>query len=330
MARNTRLRLAHGVLSRVLACTVALSFAGAPLQLRAAAPDQEIERLYVEGQDKYAAGDFAGAADAWTRLLERLPEAQSNRATRENVLLNVVQAHLDGYARTRKDDGSKDIEMLRAGKQVLDTYFAGFKKAYGDRAAVSTAVQEKADELERALADAEREAAVVPDPGPGPDAGGGGTGSQTSGDSGGGGNQRDVIVLESGNDGSGLIAGGAVAAGLSLGGFGVLAAGALIAKRAEDDFLAVTCESPCTEDQEAAAQSERDDAETRGRTGNALTITGAIVGPVLLITGGVLIGLGIKRRADAKAARDEQIRKSIGVVPTASRNFAGLVISGRF
>jgi hypothetical protein len=328
MARNTRLRLAHGVLSRVLACTVALSFAGAPLQLRAAAPDQEIERLYVEGQDKYAEGDFAGAADAWTRLLERLPEAQSNRATRENVLLNVVQAHLDGYARTRKEDGSKDIEMLRAGKQVLDTYFAGFKKAYGDRAAVSTAVQEKADELERALADAEREAAVVPDPGPGPDAGGGGTGPTPDG--GGGGNKPDVIVVESGSDGAGLIAGGAVAAGLSLGGFGVLAAGALIANRAEEDFLAVTCESPCTEDQEAAAQSERDDIEARGRTGNALTITGAIVGPVLLITGGVLIGLGIKRRADAKAARDEQIRKSIGVVPTASRNFAGLVISGRF
>jgi hypothetical protein len=327
MARNTRLRLAHGVLSRVLACTVGLSFAGAPLQLRAAAPDQEIERLYVEGQDKYAEGDFAGAADAWTRLLERLPEAQSNRATRENVLLNVVQAHLDGYARTRKEDGSKDIEMLRAGKQVLDNYFAGFKKAYGDRAAVSTAVQEKADELERALADAEREAAVVPDPGPGLDTGGGGTGPTPDG---GGGNKPDVIVLESGNDGSGLIAGGAVAAGLSLGGFGVLAAGAVIANRAEEDFLAVTCESPCNEDQEAAAQSERDDAETRGRTGNALTITGAIVGPVLLITGGVLIGLGIKRRADAKAARDEQIRKSIGVVPTASRGFAGLVISGRF
>lgn len=328
MARNPRLRLAHGILSRVLACTVGLSFVSAPLQVQAFAPDQEIERLYVEGQDKYAEGDFAGAADAWTRLLERLPEAQNNRATRENVLLNVVQAHLDGYARNRKEDGSKDIEMLRAGKQVLDTYFASFKKAYGDRAAVSTAVQEKADELERTLADAEKEASAVPEPDPQPDGDGGGD-TQPDGD-GGGKDRPDVIVLESGNDGGGLIAGGAVSAGLSLGGFGVLAAGAVIAARAEEDFLAVTCESPCGADEEEAAQTERDDAEQRGRTGNALTITGAIVGPVLLITGGVLIGLGIKRRKDAKAARDEQLKRSLSFVPTASRSFTGFVLSGRF
>ena len=329
MARIPRLRLAHGVRSRVLACIVGFSFVSAPLHVQAAAPDQEIERLYVEGQDKYSEGDFAGAAEAWTRLLDRLPEAQANRATRENVLLNVVQAHLDGYARTRKDDGSKDIEMLRGGKQVLDTYFTNFKKAYGDRAAVSTAVQEKADELERTLADAEREAAAVPDPSPGPGDGGNTTGPQPDG-SGGGRDKPDVIVLESGNDGGGMIAGGAVAAGLSLGGFGILGAGAVIANRAEEDFLAVECEAPCNEDQEADAQAERDDAEQRGRTGNALTITGAIVGPVLLITGGVLIGLGIKRRNDARKAREEQLRNRLGVVPAAGRGFTGVILTGRF
>jgi hypothetical protein len=325
MARHPRHRLAHGVLSRLLACTVALSFASAPMQVVAAAPDSEVERLYVEGQDKYAEGDFAGAADAWTRLLDRLPEAQSNRATRENVLLNVVQAHLDGYARNRKPDGTKDIEHLRSAKAVIEAYFTAFKKAYGDRAAVSAAVQEKSDELDRTLADAEKEAAVVPDPGPKPDS--------TPGDTkpeGGGKQGPDIIVLESQNDGGGLIAGGAVSAGLSLGGFGVLAAGALIAKRAEEDFLAVQCGPPCDADAEEAAQSERDDAEKRGRTGNALTITGAIVGPVLLITGGLLIGLGLKRRKDAKAAREEQLRKSLGVVPAAGRGFTGLVLTGRF
>jgi hypothetical protein len=325
MARSPRLRLAHGVLSRVLACTIASSFASAPLHVDAAAPNPEIERLYVEGQDKYAEGDFAGAADAWTRLLDLLPEAQANRATRENVLLNVVQAHLDGYARTRKDDGNKDIEMLRAGKQVLDTYFANFKKAYGDRAAVSTAVQEKADELESTLADAEKEAAAVPEPDPDLGDDGGTTDPDPDGDK----DRPDVIVLESGNDGGGLIVGGAVAAGLSLGGFGVLAAGAVISNRAEEDFLAVECATPCGADEQAAAQAERDDAESRGRLGNALTITGAIVGPVLLITGGVLIGLGIKKRKDSKAARDEKI-KGISVMPTAGRSFTGLVLTGRF
>jgi hypothetical protein len=324
--RSLRRRLAQGLLSRALACTVALSFASASWQVQAAAPDSEIERLYVEGQDKYAADDFAGAADAWTRLLERLPEAQANRATRENVLLNVVQAHLDGYARNRKDDGSKDIGNLHSAKEVLDAYFANFKKAYGDRAAVSAAVQEKADELDRTLADAEKEAAVVPDPGPGPGDDGGTTEPEPNG---GGKDGPDVIVLESGNDGIGLIAGGAVAAALGLGGFGVLAAGALIANRAEKDFLAVTCEAPCGTEEEAAAQAERDEITQSGKTGNALTIVGAIAGPVLFITGGVLIGLGIKKRKDSKAARDEKI-KSISVMPTTGRSFTGLVLTGRF
>lgn len=309
---------------RVLASSVALCFVSAPLTvLAAAAQDSEIERLYVEGQDKYAEGDFAGAADAWTRLLDRLPEAQANRATRENVLLNVVQAHLDGYARTRKDDGSKDIDHLRSGKAVLETYFTDFKKAYGDRAAVSAAVQEKADELDRTLTDAERDAAatpaVTPDPDPDP----------TDPNPGDGTKSPNIIVLEAENDGGGLIVGGAVAAGLSLGGFGVLAAGAVIASRAEEDYLAVECASPCGTEEQEAAQTERDDAEKSGKTGNALTITGAIVGPVLLITGGVLIGLGIKRRKDARAARDEKLR-NISVTPTGGRGFGGLVVSGRF
>lgn len=310
MARSPR--LAHGVFSRVLACTLALSFASAPLEVRAAAPDQEIERLYVEGQDKYSEGDFAGAADAWTRLLDRLPEAQANRATRENVLLNVVQAHLDGYDRTRKDDGTKDIEMLRAGKVVLDTYFASFKKAYGDRAAVSTAVQEKADELESKLAQAEKEAAAVPEPDPDPEPNDGGSGTTTNDKT-----RPEIIVLETENDGGGLIVGGAVAAGLSLVGFGLLIGGGIIGNRAEEDFTAAT------------TQDERDDAKKSGDIGNALQYTGGIAGGALLVTGAVLIGLGIKRRKDAKAARDEKL-KSISVVPSAGRGFGGLVLQGRF
>ncbi len=304
-------RLRHGVLHRTLACTVALSFTAASWNVQAAVVQgSEIERLYVEGEEKYAEGDFSGAADAWTRLLDRLPEAQANRATRENVLLNVLQAHLDAYARTRLDDGSKDIDHLRDAKTVLETYFAGFKSAYGDRAAVSAAVQEKADELDRTLQDAEEEAAAA--------AAAAETETETPTNNGTTENKGpEIIVLESSNDGGGLIAGGAIAAGLSLGGFGLLAAGAVLANRATADYEAAT------------TQEERDDAERQGSTGNALTITGAIVGPVLLVTGGVLIGLGLKRRKDSKNARNEQLR-NISVAPTGGRGFGGVMLSGRF
>lgn len=311
--RSLDRRLRRGLASRLLAATVALSFASAPVLPAMAAQDSEIERLYVEGQDKYAADDFSGAAEAWTQLLERLPEAQPNRATRENVLLNVLQAHLDGYSRMRKDDGSKDIEQLRSAKRVLEAYFSSFKEAYGDNAAVSAAVQEKADELDVALTAAEAEAAEddLPDPPP----------MEIEKDEKPEKDGPDIIVLEAENDGGGLIVGGAVTAGLSLAGFGVLAAGAVLAVRAEEDFIAA---------QEAGDDDAQADAERSGNTGNALTITGAIVGPVLLITGGVLIGLGIKKRKDAKAARDEQLRRTISVTPTGGRGFAGLMLRGRF
>ncbi|MCX4239287.1 hypothetical protein [Paraliomyxa miuraensis] len=304
-------RSVRHLLPRLLAGTVALSLAMAPLSVQAAPDSGEIERLYVEGQDKYGEGDFAGAAAAWTRLLDRLPEAQANRATRENVLLNVVQAHLDGYARARKDDGSKDIDHLRSGKTVLDDYFADFKAAYGDRAAVSAAVQEKADELERALADAEKELAATPDPGPTEPVGP----TEPKTDK----NTPSIIVLESENDGGGLIVGGAVTIGIGvLSGVGLLVGGGIIANRAEEDFLAAT-----TED-------ERDDAEKSGKTGNALQITGAIVGPVIALAGVGLIVAGVMKRKKAKAARDEKLRETIGVTPAAGRGFGGLVIQGRF
>lgn len=316
-------RLRHGLLSRTLAGALALSLSVVPWNIQAATvQDSEIERLYVEGQDKYAEGDFAGAADAWTRLLDRLPEAQANRATRENVLLNVLQAHLDGYARTRRDDGSKDIGHLRDAKKVLDSYFSGFKKAYGDRAAVSAAVQEKADELDRTLEEAEKETIVTPPPAT--DDGGGDEGDDDEGgaDEGGegGGDGPDIVVLENQNDGGGLIVGGAVTAGLSLAGFGLLIYGGVLASRATEDYDAAVA---------AGDADARDKAEEEGTTGNALTVAGAIVGPVLLVTGGVLIGLGLKRRKDAKAAREQQLR-NISVAPSAGRGYGGLVVQGRF
>jgi len=315
--RSLGRRLRPGALHRALACAVAMSFATAPWTVQAAVvQDSEIERLYVEGQDKYAEGDFAGAADAWTRLLDRLPEAQANRATRENVLLNVLQAHLDAYARTRRDDGSKDIEHLRQAKTVLEGYFASFKQAYGDRAAVSAAVQEKADELERTLEEAEKEAAAAAQASSAvePETPTETTPTEPSK------SQPNIIVLESESDGGGLIAGGAIAAGFGLGGLGMLVAGVVLAGRATEDYEVAHA---------AGDQDGLDEATKLGNTGNALTITGAIVGPVLLATGGVLIGLGLKRRKDAKAARDAQLR-SISVVPTGNRTFGGVVLSGRF
>lgn len=279
------------------------------------APASEIERLYVSGQDKYGEGDFAGAADDWTILLSRLPEAQSNKATRENVLLNVLQAYLDAYNRTRGDDGKKDITHLEKGKSVLDTYYEDYNKAYGQGASVSAAVQEKGDELERELEKAREEAAAAaatpPDDGTTPPDETTPPGDTGPGDTG---PSKEVIVLKPQSAGQGLIVGGSIVAALGLGAIGMLIGGGVLGNQAEEDFNA------------ADDDAGRAEANTKGDTANALMIAGGVLAGVFLAGGGALIGLGIKKRRDADAAA----ATAVSMTPSVGRGFAGLSLSGRF
>lgn len=119
------------------------------------AEQQEIERLYIEGQDLVAEGDFVGAAEAWTKLFALLPESPTNTATRENIVLNVIDAYLNAYNRLVDDAGEKQIEHLHRAREVIDAYRAEFAAAYGDGRAMSVAVTQKIDELDAALHRAE-------------------------------------------------------------------------------------------------------------------------------------------------------------------------------
>jgi hypothetical protein len=297
----------RGIVPRVLAATLATAVIAAPLP--AYAGPSEIERLYVEGQDRYAADDFVGAADSWTRLLEKMPEAQSNKATRENVLLNVVQAYIDAYNRSRREDGSKDIEHLRKGKEVLDKYYADYNKAYGDRAAVSQAVQEKSDDLDAELRKAEEdikareakadggetETPIVTDPtDPTPP-------------------PRPEVLLAPQGTGNGLIVGGSVVGVLGIGALAMGIIGAVRGPKAEDDF------------NNATTELERQEANFDGEQANKLTIAGFVLAPLLLGGGAAMLTLGImrKQKANRQAAR-------VGWTPSVSRTFTGITLQGRF
>jgi hypothetical protein len=276
--------------------------------------DSEIERLYVEGQERYGNDDFAGAAESWSRLLEKLPEAQANKATRENVLLNITQAYLDAYNRSRKDDGTKDIEHLRKGKKVLEEYFAGYRKAYGDRAGVSAAVQEKSDELDEELRKAEEEAAASPGGG---DPTGPGTTDPTTTDPTTTGPKDDgqkVIVLKPQSSGNGLIVGGAVVGFLGLGAIAMGITGAVRAPKAEEDY------------NNAETELEREEADFRGRQANQLTIAGFVLAPILLGGGAAMIYFGVKQKRKATAAASE----SVALTPVVGPRMTGLSLSGRF
>lgn len=306
----------RGIVSQLLAATLTTGMVMVPRPVQAAAlQDTEIERLYIEGQERYSGGDFSGAADSWTRLLEKLPEAQANKATRENVLLNITQAYLDAYNRSRRDDGSKDIENLRNGKGVLDKYYADYNRAYGDRAGVSQAVQEKSDELEQELRKAEEDAKAreakaaggdptAPDPNattPDPNA----TQQPT----------EKVIVLKPQNAGNGLIVGGAVVGVLGIGALAMGAVGAVRAPKAEEDFMNATTEL------------EREEADFRGKQANQLTIAGFVLAPLLLGGAAAMLVIGIKQKQKANRELESGVT---ALAPAVGPNQAGFVLRGRF
>jgi hypothetical protein len=133
----------------------ALALPASALAMLTPADAAEIERLYLEGQDRYAANDFAGAAEQWTALLSALPERPTNREVRVNVLVNVIWAHLEAYRRTRMDDGQTDIEHLRKGQAVVDAYRRELREVYGEDAELHAAIERASNELEAELTDAE-------------------------------------------------------------------------------------------------------------------------------------------------------------------------------
>lgn len=313
-----RFRRSHRLWAAVLA--TALVVATAPAQAAMAPNEAEIERLYVEGQQQLEAQDYTGAADSWTRLLELLPESGDNQAVRESVIINILDAHLKAYNQLVDESGNKDAAHLRSGKQTLDRYYSDFKRIHGDRKGVSAAVQDKAEELERTLAKAEESAgttgateddATEPTPvvSPAED-------DQPK--------DREVIVLQAQNNGTGLIVGGAVAGALGLGALAMIPIGAIQGDQAEEDF------------NNATTDAEETRAEDDGRQANAVLIAGAVLTPLLLGAAAAMLVIGFKQR---RKAQEEQSRVMRGAsltptfqVPGHGRGagFTGLTLRGRF
>lgn len=319
-----------------LALAGTLLVASVPTTALAAPSKGQIEQLYDEGDKKNSEGDFKGAAEAWGRLLVLLPEEQANRATRESLLLNILDAYMNAYLRIPAADGAKDIAQLREGKTTYELYLKQYHAVYGKDRAISAAVQQKADELMSALAKAEEEAkgpAVKPDPADGGDT------KQNDGNTtvDNPPNQLTPERPQSQSNGMGLIVGGAITAGLGLGAIGILVAGSVIAQKAEREYeradvdanklcaAAGGCGNLSTEHRAEydALIKKRDDADKRGTSANALTITGAVLTPVLLGAGATMLALGIKRRRAATS-------KNVAMAPAFGRGFTGISIAGRF
>ncbi|WP_146155499.1 hypothetical protein [Enhygromyxa salina] len=249
--------------SRLFASLLTVALVTAPLHVVYAAPS--VEDLYTQGQEKFDAGDYGGAADLWAQAVRSLEETESNSATRQTIMNLSLDAYLRAY---RADDDRVHIDNAKA---LLDEYEASLE-ASGEP--LTSEIASEKGKIEDILAElaaaAEPEPEPEPEPGPdpGPDPG-------------------PVHVDE--KPGRGLVIGGAVMIGVGAAGGGLLIGGVVGGLKAQTDFEAT---EPFTD--------ERDAVRKRGGTMNALAITGAVVAPVFLGAGIALLVVGLKRNRDAR------------------------------
>lgn len=294
-----------------------------------AGEDAAYER-YMAGRKAYDAGDAAAAAEAFVAALRRLPELPPYVRSRGSLALAWAQCEarlylergdLDHLARERSilaaylgrvDEIGRD-QADRAAKRALVTtrmaeIEAEFARLTGDHGDAETqiarslegeyaGVQQSAwaprvedlawhrrrdDPRARARQLTEAERAGL-------DAGRGDDG-------------------EARRPGTAMIATGATVLAIGVGALAVMGVGMARAKAA-DDF------SPTQSPDARRQQIER------GTAGNAMAVAGAAVGAAAVITGAVLVGLGVKKRRGA--ARLE-------LAPTVVRGGGGLVLGGSF
>lgn len=261
--------------------------AAAPVDAKALA---DFEAGFDAGQKKFDAGEHIDAARTWVSAANNLKESASNKDNRQAVYEYIADAWTRGLA------GSEDVALLREAEGSLSSYCEGFTIAYGTETPILPKIVETRDELRRRLKEAEtKPPPVVEGPGEAPPGEG---------------------PVEPSGDGlrwKGLAIGGGVALGLGVGFVVMGAVGGVRGQKVEKDFLAKDClDNP---------MGDCSDLEKTGKTMNALAISGGVVGGLLVVTGAVLLAIGLKRKA---AARKQAL------VPMLSPTFAGLSLRGSF
>ncbi|MCA9681787.1 MAG: hypothetical protein KC457_06300 [Myxococcales bacterium] len=279
--------------SKLLSGLLSVALVAAPLNMAYAGP---VEDLYSQGQEKFDAGDFGAAADLWAQAVRAVDEGPDS-ATRQTIMNLALDAYLRAYR------ASEDRKYADDAKKLLDEYEAllegsgvelspelvdakgKIQEILDKYAAEEEEAARKAAEEEAARKAAEDEAA-----------------------------RKAAAEANKKPPGRPLIIGGAVGLGVGAAGIGLAVGGAVGGLGALADY------KKAEDDGDTAAQNA---AEKRGRTMNALAITGAVVAPLFIGAGVALLIIGLKKN---KAAS----KSSAMVLPAAGPGFTGLTLTGRF
>lgn len=291
-------------LSSSLLCIVPFEVQAAPDLVVSAKDTPPAQRTaYARGRQAAQRDDAEGAIEAWAGVLDATPESVKSRRFRMSLILDTIHVALDAHQR------QPNRAVLERALDIYYAYFSAHEAQYGNPNIPGPVVDAR-HELKAALDAAETlpPAPVPPteDPTPTP------TSQPTDGSA------APVRLSTSDHgrvakgDGTGLLIGGGVIMAVGAGLTSLIAVGAINGKQTREDL-----EDPGYSD----AQRDRIDAE--GKKANTMLIAGLVSAPIVLATGAVLVGVGAKRRLDAR-------QSYASVTPSVSPRFAGVQIHGRF
>ncbi len=311
-----------------LAVVSALVCASVPTTALAAPSQEEIGRMYGEGQEYMEQKEFKRAAEVFTRLMNLIDESADNKAIRESLILNILDAHIQAYEGIVDENGDGDVAQLEQGKATLQNYYKEFQAVHGDSVAVLGDIQTLAAKLDRLLEEARDP--KPPPPGGGAVADGDGPGDQPPPQP----PLQSPPPAQPSNAGLGLIIGGVGLGVLGVGTAIMIPVGSSLGRNAEDDYnegQVEKLEAQMANDAvlERIADDKIENANDAGERANAVLISGAVLTPLLLGGAVALIVIGVKKRRQSGTA-SLRPRETLTAAPSFGRQYSGFSLQGRF
>jgi hypothetical protein len=285
-----------------VALVVATTLSAPPATASASPAPLEVDRKaladfeagFNEGQKKFDAGEYIDAARTWAAAAGHLKESARHKDNRQAVYEYVADAWTKGL------EGSEDVGLLREAVTSLDSYCETFTVAYGTETPIHPKIVAAREDMRRRLGSAETVKPATPE----------GPGDPPPGD------EPPRETDPSGPKWKGLAIGGGVALGLGLGLVVMGAVGGARSAKLDKQF-----DDPANMCDLNNLMGECKSLFDDGKTANQLTIVGGVLGGVFVVTGAVLLAIGLKRRA---AARSQALAPALGP------GFVGLTLRGSF
>lgn len=258
--------------------------AAAPVEQSPALRDAEA--LYKRGRSSFETANYLEAIDLWEEAYGLVEDVPENAAIKAALIYNIAAAQEKAY------DIDTDVTHLRQAAVLMETYARSVPALYGDEdeAEVELAkIDKRLAELRQRIEDAEASQPSDPDPTPDPA------------------DPAAEPTFTPDPRAKPLIIAGAVTAGVGVVGLGLMAGGLAMGSSANEL------------DEDVSLEDRRAQFD-RGRTGNTLAYVGGAAGGVLLVTGAVLLGIGLKKRSTGTMA----------IAPWGGRRSAGMSLGGRF